>query len=129
MNTAQTSFRTPDRSSRPRRLIQARTTASGCRKQTRTSSSFFIGFGSPRTGSGNPGSPKSPADSGRSASDTAGTMPSRRQLAVALGYVAAAAVYIAIGVSYTDFLLSYFVGLGYLLLVAWLVPAGVRRLF
>ena len=56
-------------------------------------------------------------------------MPSRRQLAVALGYVAAAAVYVAIGVSYTDFLLSYFVGLGYLLLVAWLVPAGVRRLF
>jgi hypothetical protein len=56
-------------------------------------------------------------------------MPSRRQLAVAAGYVAAAAVYIAIGVAFTDFLLSFFVGLAYLLLVVWLVPAGVRRLF
>ena len=56
-------------------------------------------------------------------------MPSKRQLAVAAGYVVAAAVYIAIGVFYTDFLLSFFVGLAYLLLVAWLVPAGVRRLF
>jgi len=56
-------------------------------------------------------------------------MPSRRQLAVALGYVAAAAVYIAIGVWFTDFLLSFFVGLVYLLLAVWLVPAGVRRLF
>ena len=61
-------------------------------------------------------------------SDTPGQMPSRRQLAVALGYVGAAAVYISIGVFYTDFLLSYFVGLAYLLLVAWLVPACVRRL-
>jgi hypothetical protein len=56
-------------------------------------------------------------------------MPSRRQLAVAMGYVAASAVYIAIGVWFTDFLLSFFVGLAYLLLVAWLVPAGVRRIF
>jgi branched-subunit amino acid transport protein AzlD len=56
-------------------------------------------------------------------------MPSRRQLAVAAGYVAAAALYIAIGVWLTDFLLSVFVGTAYLLLVAWLVPAGVRRLF
>ena len=63
------------------------------------------------------------------ASDTPGQMPSRRQLAVGLGYVGAAAVYVAIGVWFTDFLLSYFVGLAYLLLVAWLVPAGVRRLF
>jgi hypothetical protein len=56
-------------------------------------------------------------------------MPSRRQLAVGLGYVGAAVVYVAIGVWFTDFLLSYFVGLAYLLLVVWLVPAGVRRLF
>jgi hypothetical protein len=56
-------------------------------------------------------------------------MPSKRQLTVAAGYAVAAAVYIAIGVFYTDFLLSFFVGLAYLLLVAWLVPAGVRRLF
>ena len=55
--------------------------------------------------------------------------PSKRQLAVAAGYVAAAAVYIAIGVAYTDFLLSFFVALAYLLLVAWLVPAALRRVF
>jgi hypothetical protein len=55
--------------------------------------------------------------------------PSKQQLAVAAGYVVAAAVYVTIGVYYTDFLLSVFVGAGYLLLVAWLVPAGVRRLF
>lgn len=55
--------------------------------------------------------------------------PSGRQLAVFTGYVIASAVYIAVGVFYTDFLLSVFVGIAYLLLVAWLVPAGVRRLF
>jgi hypothetical protein len=55
--------------------------------------------------------------------------PSKQQLAVFAGYVIAAAVYVTIGVYYTDFLLSVFVGAGYLLLVAWLVPAGVRRLF
>lgn len=54
--------------------------------------------------------------------------PSKRQLAVLAGYVIASAVYIAIGVYYTDFLLSVFVGTGYLLLMAWLIPAGVRRL-
>jgi len=54
--------------------------------------------------------------------------PSKRQLAVAAGYMAAAAVYVAVGVWFTDILLSYFVGLAYLLLVAWLVPAGVRRI-
>ena len=56
-------------------------------------------------------------------------MPSRRQLLVAAGYVTASAVYIAVGVWSTDFLLSFFVALAYLLIVAWLVPAGVRRLF
>ena len=56
-------------------------------------------------------------------------MPSKRQLAVAVGYAAASAVYIAIGVWYTDVLLSFWVALAYLLLVVWLVPAGVRRLF
>jgi hypothetical protein len=55
--------------------------------------------------------------------------PSRRQLAVFAGYLIAAAVYVTVGVFYTDFLLSVFVGMAYLLLVAWLVPAGVRRLF
>ena len=56
-------------------------------------------------------------------------MPSRRQLTVAAGYVAAAAGYIALGVWYTDFLFSFFVGLAYLLVVAWLVPLCVRRIF
>ena len=54
-------------------------------------------------------------------------LPSRGQLAVALGYVAAGALYVLIGVLLTDFLLSVFVGIGYLLVVAWLVPAAVRR--
>ena len=53
--------------------------------------------------------------------------PSKRQLAVFVGYVIAAAVYVTIGVFYTNFLLSVFVGGAYLLVVAWLVPAGVRR--
>jgi hypothetical protein len=56
-------------------------------------------------------------------------MPSKRQLTVVAGYVAAAAIYIAIGVWFTDFLLSFFVALAYLLVVVWLVPAGVRRIF
>jgi len=55
--------------------------------------------------------------------------PSRRQLTVGAGYVTAAALYIVIGVSYTDFLFSFFVALAYLLVVAWLVPAAVRRIF
>ena len=54
--------------------------------------------------------------------------PSRRNLAAFGGYVVAAGVYIAIGVATTDFLLSYWVALAYLLVAAWLVPAGVRRL-
>ena len=55
-------------------------------------------------------------------------LPTRSQLVVLLGYTAAAAVYVVIGVLYTDFLLSVFVGIAYLLVVAWLVPAAVRRL-
>ena len=39
----------------------------------------------------------------------------------------AAAVYVVIGVTVTDFLLSFWVGAGYLLLTAWAVPAAVRR--
>lgn len=54
--------------------------------------------------------------------------PSRRDLVVFGGYCAAALLYIAIGVWYTDFLYSFWVGLGYLLIVAWLVPTLVRRL-
>jgi hypothetical protein len=37
-------------------------------------------------------------------------------------------VYIAIGVAWIDFLFSFWVGLGYLLLTAWLLPSLVRRL-
>ena len=55
-------------------------------------------------------------------------LPDRNDLFVFGGYCLAAAVYISIGVAYVDFLLSFWVGLGYLLLVAWLVPAAVRRL-
>lgn len=44
------------------------------------------------------------------------------------GYCLAAAVYIAIGVAYRNFLLSVVVGMAYLVIAAWLVPAAVRRL-
>jgi hypothetical protein len=62
------------------------------------------------------------------ANDARFRWPNRRELVVALGYVAAAAIYILIGVTVTDFLLSVFVALAYLLLVVWLVPTVVRRL-
>ena len=55
-------------------------------------------------------------------------VPSRSDLLVLAGYCLAAAVYIAIGVAYNDFLLSVVVGMAYLVLAAWLVPAAVRRL-
>ncbi|MDQ2910229.1 MAG: hypothetical protein M3R39_04335 [Actinomycetota bacterium] len=55
-------------------------------------------------------------------------VPSRSDLLVFAGYCFAAAVYIAIGVAYLDFLLSFFVGAAYLIVVAWAVPAAVRRL-
>jgi hypothetical protein len=55
-------------------------------------------------------------------------VPSRSDLLVFAGYCAAAAVYIAIGVAYNDFLLSVIVGMGYLVLAVWLVPVAVRRL-
>jgi hypothetical protein len=53
--------------------------------------------------------------------------PSRRDLLVFGGYCAASAIYIAIGVTIVDFLLSFWVATGYLLIVAWLVPTLVRR--
>ena len=55
-------------------------------------------------------------------------VPSRSDLLVLAGYCLAAAVYIAIGVAYNDFLLSVIVGMAYLVLAAWLVPVAVRRL-
>ena len=55
-------------------------------------------------------------------------LPSRSNLLVFAGYCLAAAVYVAIGVTYVDFLLSVVVGMAYLLVVAWFVPTVVRRL-
>jgi fatty acid desaturase len=55
-------------------------------------------------------------------------IPNRPDLRVFAGYVLAAAVYIAIGVAVTDFLLSVWVGVAYILVAAWLVPTLVRRL-
>ncbi len=57
------------------------------------------------------------------------TRPDGRQLATLGGYAAAATLYVAIGVTVTDFLLSVFVAAAYLLLMVWLVPALVRRVF
>ena len=54
--------------------------------------------------------------------------PDRDDLVVFGGYCAAAAAYIVIGVAWVDFLFSFWVGVAYLLLAAWLVPALARRL-
>lgn len=43
-------------------------------------------------------------------------------------YLAVAAVYIGIGVWNTSFLLSWPVAAAYLLIAAWLIPAGIRKL-
>jgi hypothetical protein len=53
------------------------------------------------------------------------TKPQLRELAI---YVAAAAVYIGIGLYNVDFLLSWPVAAAYLFLAVWLVPAAIRRL-
>ena len=55
-------------------------------------------------------------------------MPTRPDLRVFAGYCLAAGIYVAIGVAVTDFLLSFWVGVAYLVLAAWLVPTVVRRL-
>jgi hypothetical protein len=54
-------------------------------------------------------------------------VPTRPDLGVFAGYCLAAAVYVAIGVAFTDFLLSFWVGVAYVVIVAWLVPALVRK--
>jgi hypothetical protein len=54
--------------------------------------------------------------------------PSRSDVRVFAGYCLAAAVYIAIGVAYNDFLLSVVVGMAYIVIAAWLVPMAIRRL-
>jgi hypothetical protein len=55
-------------------------------------------------------------------------LPDRRDLAALGRYAAAAAAYIAIGVAWIDFLFSFWVGVGYLLLTTWLLPRAFRRL-
>jgi hypothetical protein len=42
-------------------------------------------------------------------------------------WATAAAVYISIGVFVTDFMLSVFVAVGYLLVATWLLPTLLRR--
>ena len=54
--------------------------------------------------------------------------PDRRQFLTLLGYAGAAAIYITIGVTTTDFLLSVFVACAFLLLTVWVVPTIVRRI-
>jgi hypothetical protein len=55
-------------------------------------------------------------------------IPRRPDLRVFAGYCLAAVVYIAIGVAVTDFLLSFWVGVAYIVVAAWAVPTIVRRL-
>jgi len=55
-------------------------------------------------------------------------LPDRNDLFVFGGYCLAAAVYIAIGVTWIDFLLSFWVGLAYLVLAAWFLPMLARKL-
>jgi hypothetical protein len=52
---------------------------------------------------------------------------SRPDLRVFVGYCLAAAVYVAIGVTVTDFLLSFWVGVAYVLVSAWAIPTAVRK--
>jgi hypothetical protein len=54
-------------------------------------------------------------------------IPTKRDLVVFGGYLVAAGVYIAIGVTTLDFLLSFWTALAYVLAVIWLVPLAVRR--
>jgi uncharacterized membrane protein YfcA len=55
--------------------------------------------------------------------------PRRPDLRVFLGYCLAAAVYVAIGVSVTDYLYSFWVALAYVIVAAWAVPMLARRQF
>ena len=55
-------------------------------------------------------------------------VPTRSDLRVFGGYCVAAAIYIAIGVTWIDFLFSFWVGLAYVVLTCWAVPTLVRRL-
>lgn len=72
--------------------------------------------------------PLDPEVAATEADDARFRLPRRREWAGALAYIAASALYVLIGVTFTDFLYSVFVGLAYLLIVVWLVPLAVRRL-
>jgi len=54
-------------------------------------------------------------------------VPRRPDLRVFAGYCLAAAVYIAIGVTVTDFLYSFWVAVAYVVIAAWVVPMLARR--
>jgi hypothetical protein len=54
-------------------------------------------------------------------------LPSRQQLEVFLGWLVCAAIYIGIGLYEIDFLFSFWTALLYVILLAWLVPAAIRR--
>jgi hypothetical protein len=54
-------------------------------------------------------------------------LPSAKDLWVFAGYVACGGVYVLVGVHFTDFLLSFWVALVYLVVCAWAVPLAVRR--
>jgi hypothetical protein len=54
-------------------------------------------------------------------------IPTKLDLRVFAGYILAAAVYVAIGVAVTDFLLSFWVGVAYIVVAAWAVPTLVRK--
>jgi hypothetical protein len=54
-------------------------------------------------------------------------LPDRSDLRELSGYVAAAALYIGIGLLWVPFLFNVVVAMAYLVAVVWLVPAAVRR--
>jgi hypothetical protein len=53
--------------------------------------------------------------------------PRRPDLRVFGGYCLAGAVYVAIGVTVTDYLYSFWVALAYVIVAAWAVPKLFRR--
>jgi hypothetical protein len=55
-------------------------------------------------------------------------IPSPLDLRVFAGYLVAAAVYIVISIFVPDFMLSFWVGVLYVVAAAWLVPLAIRRI-
>jgi hypothetical protein len=54
-------------------------------------------------------------------------MRMRPRLSTLVIWGLAAVVYIAIGVFFTDFMLSVVIAMGYLLIATWLIPTAIRR--